>query len=138
MPPVDHILPSEEVKPAWLAWRLGLGSTGGDAAQLPAGHAETDRVSTRLVESKNPPPVASPPIAYNDPFWYASPKSALAGVNAGPVVQVPVLMSRRRVVKLLASGDSVDLPCPLSLALLAIEVELRTSCGLGLLPKGVP
>jgi hypothetical protein len=135
MPPVDHILPSVDVNPAWLACRLGVGSNGGDAAHAPAGQVLTFNSSTRFVESKKPPPVASPPIAISFPPLYARPKSARAGVKAGPVVHVPVVISRRRVVRLFASGTDGDLPCPL--ALLTTEVRLSTSCGDCPL-KGVP
>src|SRR5215218_2218089 len=130
MPPVDQILPSVDVNPAWLACLAGDGRFGGDAAHDPAGHPDTSRLSTSWVESKNPLPVASPPIAYSDPPEYANPKSALAGVNAGPVDQVPVVMSSRSVVALLASGADAPLEEDLS----AIEPGTVPA----LAPEGVP
>ncbi len=109
IPPVDQILPSVDVNPAWFACLAGDGRFGGLAAHAPAGHAPTLRLSTSWVESKNAPPVASPPIAYNDPPEYANAKSALAGVNTGPVDQVPAVMSNLSVVRLFASGAEAPL-----------------------------
>jgi len=103
------MLPSADVNPASLPCRAGAGRFGVDDAHVPAGHAPTLRLSTSPVESKNAPPVASPPIAYSDPPEYASAKSARAGVNAGPVDHVPVLMSSLRVVPLFASGAAAFL-----------------------------
>jgi hypothetical protein len=56
------------------------------------------------VLSKYEPPVLSPPIAYSLLPSYASPKSALAGVNAGPVSHEFVAMLKRSVVVEFASG----------------------------------
>jgi hypothetical protein len=73
-------------KPAWLAC-LPVGSAGVDTTHVPAGHVPTGSSSTSVEESKNPPPVVSPPIAYNLPRLgsYAKPMSARAMVQAGPV-----------------------------------------------------
>ena len=100
MPPVDQISPPTrpvELKPAWFACRTGAGRLGGEATHVPAGQPATFNWSTRFVESKNAPPLASPPIAYSVVPNEARPKSARACVNAGPVDQAPVAMSRRIV-----------------------------------------
>lgn len=104
IPPVDQIFPALE-NPAWLAC-LADGNRGGDADHVPAGHALTFNSSTNVVELKYPPPVASPPIAKSllDALSYASPKSALCGVNTGPVDHVPAAMSSLYVPVLLAAG----------------------------------
>ena len=100
IPPVDQISPPArpvELKPAWFACRTGAGRLGGEATQVPAGQPATSSSSTRSVELKKEPPLASPPIAYSFVPAEARPKSARAGVNAGPLDQVPVVMSRRMV-----------------------------------------
>src|SRR5215467_615435 len=93
---------------------LETGRSGGEVTQVPAGQVPTGSSSTSLLESKKPPPVVSPPSAYSllVPGSYANPKSALAIVNAGPVVHTPgaELMSRRMVVVLFASGTLVCAP----------------------------
>src|SRR4029077_21191433 len=60
MPPTLQIAPpsfgSVPKNPAWLAGRLGSFRLGGYGSQAPAGQVATDSSSTRLVESKKPPP----------------------------------------------------------------------------------
>src|SRR4029077_15955323 len=107
----------------------GNGRLGGEVTQVPAGQVPTGTSSTSLVESKKPPPVVSPPIAYNlfVPESYANPKSALPIVNAGPVLHTPgtEVMSKRHVVVMFASGtgslgcrflDSTELCAPATLS----------------------
>ena len=108
IPPVDQISPPArpvELKPDEFAWRTGAGRLGGESAQLPPGQLAVSSSLTRPVESKKPPPVRSPPIAYSFVPKEASAKSARCGLKAGPLDQVPVVMSRRMVAVELAAGE---------------------------------
>ena len=65
MPPTLQISPFPK-NPAWLAWRLGAGRSGGDEVQVPPGQPDRSSSSTRLVELKKIPSFPkSPPSAYN-------------------------------------------------------------------------
>jgi hypothetical protein len=68
--------------------------------------------STSVDESKNPPPVGSPPIAYNLPVLgsYAKPMSARCMVQVGPVEKAMLAKSSRMLVVLLASGAAICRP----------------------------
>jgi hypothetical protein len=60
--------------------------------------------------SKKKPPFASPAMAYNAAPLAARAKSALAGVNVGPVSQVFELMSYRSVTLRLVPGEAGPQP----------------------------
>ena len=60
-PPTLQISPFPK-NPAWLAWRLGIGRSGGDGFQVPPGQADTSSSLTWLVELKKLPSLGrSPP-----------------------------------------------------------------------------
>jgi hypothetical protein len=55
IPPVDQISPPTrpvELPPNEFAWRTGVGRFGGEATQLPAGHALVSSSLTASVELK--------------------------------------------------------------------------------------
>ena len=112
IPPVDHTSPPTRpvVKDPRLAWRGGLGSGSAAEVHVPLGQPEMSRLSTAVVESKNPPPLVSPPIAYSVLPEFAIARSDRAGVNVGPVDHVPVDMSSRIVVLRFVPGLAAPQP----------------------------
>jgi hypothetical protein len=86
-PPVLQTRPGL-TKPAELPCRAE-GRTDGEGTQAPAGQALISSSSTKSEKSLKPPPFVSPPMAKSFVPDAASPKSARAGVNAGPVVHTP-------------------------------------------------
>ena len=108
IPPVDHTSPPTrpvEKKPASLPWRT-LGSGSATEVHEPLGQALTSSESTAAVESKKPPPFASPPSAYSVLPEAAIASSARPGVNVGPSDQAPVAMSSRIVTPTFAVGPA--------------------------------
>src|SRR6266567_1010441 len=64
-PPTLQICPAPK-NPAWLAWRLGSGRSGGDGFQVPPGQPDRSSSFTWLVEAKGLPSFGrSPPSEYS-------------------------------------------------------------------------